>query len=500
MRRLPLPLLTTLLLTAAPDAARAEEYRLRVDARFQSVGFRGVSLDSIPAADAVVGESGGLETPDGIAVRCPPGSAHCFFFRPGERQRVSPMVTTTDLAYWGFGVPGLSLRASSRVSAEAGGANEWPGTDPAMQLLVGYLDYAGRRVGARLGRLQEPTRLGLVGYDGGRGELRLREGRICAGVYGGWGLARASALPPTSPSVDPLDDFRPRERQHLFGSDLRVSAAGTETVLLYQREVDPRADDFVSERVGAESRWLAPLGLTASAGADYDVAAGFWGSAETRVSWSGSGLVDAAAVGARRYRPHFDLWTIWGMFSPVPYRALSGDVSLRPLGELRVGLRGETWDFEDTGAHAPLVQSEDRGWRWSAVAEWAPASSWSWRAGLHQEFGPGASSLGYQAGATYALEHGSIGLDASYLRRPLEFRYDESRAWTWGATAAHDLAQSLRLSADFRLATESRERPDAAAFDWNQARASIAATWAFGSAAGRSVPPAVLRIPSSPRR
>ncbi|MGQ0719990.1 MAG: hypothetical protein ACT4PE_00310 [Candidatus Eiseniibacteriota bacterium] len=499
MRLPPFPLLTVLLLTAAPGGARAEEYRLRVDARFQSVGFRGVSLDSIPAADAVVGESGGLETPDGIAVRCPPGSAHCFFFRPGERLRVAPVVTTTDLTYWGFGVPGLSLRASSRFAGEAGDANEWPGTDPAVQLLVGYLEYADSRVGARAGRLQEPTRFGLVGYDGGRGEVRARAGRIRAGLYGGWGLARASALPPTSSSLDPLDDFRPRERQHLFGTDVRVSVAGTETVVLYQREVDPRADDLVSERVGAESRWTAPLGLVASAGADYDVAAGYWGSGETRLAWSGSGLIDAAEVGARRYRPHFDLWTIWGMFSPVPYRAISGDIGLRPRSELRIGLRGETWDFENTGAHAPLVRSEDDGWRWSALAEWTPEPPWRARAGLHQEFGPGASSLGYQAGVDYALAHGSVGLEASYLRRPLEFRFDESRVWTWGAAVERDLLRSLRLSADLRLVSESRERPDAAAFDWNQTRVSLAATWAFGSATGRPVPPAVLRIPSRPR-
>jgi hypothetical protein len=492
-------LTSTLLLLAAPPQAPADNFRIRVDSRVQSVAFRGVSLDSIPLADVVVGAGGGLETPDGIAVRCPPGSVNCYFFRPGQRRRVEPWVTTADLTYWGFGVPGLSLRASSRITAESGDANEWPGTDPAAQLLVGYLDYAGSRVAARLGRLQELTRFGSVGFDGARAEVRAFDRRIRAGAYGGWGLAGATALPATSPTLDPLDDFRPERRQHLVGTDVRVSCAGTETLVLYQREVDPRADDFVSERVGAETRWSAPLDLTLTAGADYDVASGFWGSAESRVSWSGSGLVDAASAGVRRYRPHFDLWTIWGVFSPVPYRAASGDVGVRPRGDLRLRLRGETWDYEDTEANAPLVRTEDGGWRWSATWDWTPTASWSARGGLHQEFGPGASSLGYHGGVDHGFERASVGLDVSYLRRPLEFRFDEARVWTWGLRAGHDVGGALRLSADVRLISESRERPDAAAFDWNHARASLAATWAFGSETGRPVPPAVLRIPSSRR-
>ena len=39
-----------------------------------------------------------------------------------------------------------------------------------------------------------------------------------------------------------------------------------------------------------------------------------------------------ALVGARQYRPHFDLWTIWGAFSPVPYHAVNGSVWVRPVG------------------------------------------------------------------------------------------------------------------------------------------------------------------------
>ena len=42
-------------------------YRVRIDTRYQSVAYRGVQLDSILAADAVVGAEGGWETTDGFA-------------------------------------------------------------------------------------------------------------------------------------------------------------------------------------------------------------------------------------------------------------------------------------------------------------------------------------------------------------------------------------------------------------------------------------------------
>jgi hypothetical protein len=36
----------------------------------------------------------------------------------------------------------------------------------------------------------------------------------------------------------------------------------------------------------------------------------------------------SATIGARHYRPFFDLWTVWGVFSPVPYNGVSGSVSV----------------------------------------------------------------------------------------------------------------------------------------------------------------------------
>src|SRR6266513_3423515 len=90
--------LALLVLCASPLAAQG--YRLRLDGRFQAVGYRGVQLDSIPVTDTIAGPGGGPTTPDGFAVRCPSGALYCLFFRPGAVPRGAPFVTTADASLW----------------------------------------------------------------------------------------------------------------------------------------------------------------------------------------------------------------------------------------------------------------------------------------------------------------------------------------------------------------------------------------------------------------
>ena len=200
-----------------PVAASAQGYRLRVDARVQGAAYRGVTLDSILASDTVPGPGGGPQTPDGYAVSCSGVSGYCTFFRPGPRQRGGPFVTTADLSVWGLGVQGLSVRVTARAGADLGSSNVWPGTDPAVQLLEGYAEYATARYTAQLGRQTVVTRFGVSGVDGARLVVRPGLRGLELSGYAGWGLARASALPVTSPALNPLDDFQPRQRQIVAG-------------------------------------------------------------------------------------------------------------------------------------------------------------------------------------------------------------------------------------------------------------------------------------------
>ncbi len=477
-----------------PVDAAEHGYRFRVESSLQSVAFRGVQLDSLPVTDLVTDADGSLFTPDGIAVRCAPGDSMCTFYRPGPIRRGAPWVNRAVGSLWGPGPAGLRAHVDVRWATDFREEETWPGTDPGGQLLEAYLEYAVPVVRARAGRLHEVTRFGFVGYDGGRVEVRWAKARLAASTYGGWSLARGTTVGVDDAALNPLDDYRPSERHTVIGGDLRVNTVRADARVLYQREVDPRTDQFVSERAGAELSVAGPWGLFASGGVDRDLALDEWGTAEGRVGRRDDGIVRHVAVGARRYRPHFDLWTIWGAFSPVAYHSTFAEADAAPHETLTLGGRIERWDYDDTEADAPLVATEDDGWRWTLRGALQLPGGWQLGSAAHQEFGAGASSRGGEGSVTRRFARGSATLYGGWLQRPLEFRFDEAEVTTWGGRGVLDVTDAFSLAGDVRLVDESRDRPDAAAFDWDQVRVGLRAIWKFSSG-DRSVPAAVLRMP-----
>jgi len=477
--------------------APAQGYRLRVDTRVQVAAYRGVVLDSIALGDTVTGPGGGPYTPDGFAVNCVASDPYCRFFRPGPIVHAAPVTTTADLTLWGLGVPGLSIRATGRVAGDLSSADNWPGTESHVQLLEGYAEYSGEHVTAQLGRQAIPTRFGFTGFDGGRVGYRTGPQGLEISAYGGWGLARGAALPVTSPALNPLDDFQPRERQLVAGGFAGWASAPLDARLSYLREVDPSVDYFVSERVGLDVAVRPHPGWTLTGGADYDVAAGWCGSAEATLGYTTPGGRVAATAGVRRYRPHFDLWTIWGAFSPVPYRALQGSLSVAPAAGLRVRLRGERYEFDNSETATPLVTFEANGWRFAWGATYTPWAGWTVDGGYHSEFGPGASSRGFEGAVTYApTERIAVSIQAASLDRPLEFRFDQSSLQLYGVEALYRPSPRVSFQLDASRYVEDRKRPDAAAFDWDQLRLNARVVVLFGSGADfANLPPAVRRMP-----
>ena len=129
-------------------------------------------------------------------------------------------------------------------------------------------------------------------------------------------------------------------------------AAPADVRVDYLREVDPRSNYFVSERVGLQGT-LRPLrGLTVAAGADYDLASGWWGSAEASLAYAYKFVY--ARLGARRYRPHFELWSIWAAFSPVPYHAADASLTVTAGSQLQLRARYERYEFEPADVSTPL--------------------------------------------------------------------------------------------------------------------------------------------------
>jgi hypothetical protein len=383
-----------------------------------------------------------------------------------------------------------------------GASDPWPGTDPAGQLLEGYAQYAARAFTIGVGRQTVISRLGFTGFDGGQVALRSTRHGVEVTGYGGWGLWRGSVLPVTSSALNPLGEYRPPERTLVAGGSAAWTTARFDARLVYQREVDPSVDYFVSERAGVDAAIRPFRGVSITGGADYDLAEGWWGSAEGALGYAApSGRVNVK-VGVRRYRPHFDLWTIWAAFAPVPYTATGGSVEVTPLRHLQVHMTGEYYAFPDAAVATPLVSVESTGWRFSWDGIYTLAQRWALRAGYHAQFGPGAASRGFDGGVSYSSGNLlTFGLQGSTLDRPLELRYDDASVQIYGAYAHYQPSPRVRVELDASRYMEDRQRPDAAGFSWNQTLVSARVVLAFASGADRQgVPPAVERMPTGAER
>ena len=482
-------------LAGAATAASAQDYRLRVDTRLQVVAYRGLTLDSIPVIDTVSTPGEGPRSPDGFAVQCSTADPYCWFFRPGPTQRGAPATTNVDLTMWGLGVTGLSAHASGRVGVDFADPDRWPGTDPAVQLLEGYAEYARPTWVGRLGRQIITSRLGTTGVDGGTLVWRDRRRRFEAQGVLGWGLARGSVLPVTSPALNPLDDFQPVHRAIVAGAGAGWRGRGADVRVDYLREVDPGTDHFVSERVALQGNAVPWRRFQVSAGADYDMAAGWWGSAEAAVAYQEEGL--RVSLGARRYRPHFELWSVWPAFSPVPYHGVNASFSAKTTRHITLRGRLELYRFDAAAAATPLVDVEDAGWRWEFGGTVTPARAWTVDAAWRREFGPGAATTGGSATVTYApTPRLALTLLGAAVTRPLELRFNEALVRTWGVDAEFRASDRLRVGATASGITEDHDRPDAGAYDWGQLRIAARVVLLFGSGADlRGLPPAIRLLP-----
>jgi hypothetical protein len=485
----PLALLAGVALAAFPARGGAQHFRVRMDARAQAVSFRGIESDSILAALVVPSPSGGRETPDGHAARCGAGP-YCFFSRPGPVLRGVPVTTSASAVLWGLGVEGLALHATGRLVADLGRDEVWPGTEPLAQLIEGYLEYRRAAIVARAGRQLVSSRLEPIGFDGAWLRARWDRAALELTGYGGWGLGQAAVVPATSPALDPLDEWRPRDRQLVAGAEVAWVYRDVDARAEYRREIDPLDDYFVSERAAASIG--ARLGaIRATTGLDYNLAEARIGNADVALTYLDPRF--SITVGARRYRPYFSLWTLWGAFSPVPYNAAHASAEVRPTRWLTVHARGERYRYEDADAATALVPTlEDRGWRANAGAKATLGPQVSLEASYGLEHGPGASgrfvdgSLTWTPDSRYAFD-----LYGGTMARPLELRYYDATSKWIGGRAQWQLGLQRRLWTDIAFMADERERPDAGASSLDQVRIRAGLSVTMGSGADRApLPPA----------
>jgi hypothetical protein len=233
-----------------------------------------------------------------------------------------------------------------------------------------------------------------------------------------------------------------------------------------------------------------------AAGSEYDLSNEWFGTSELTLGYTGRSL--SASAGVRQYRPFFPLWTIWGVFSPSPYRAANGTIRISPLRRVQLTATTEYFRFAETETETPLVQVDHDGWRTGISAAFAPSDQWRFAAGYRLEYGPGASSDGFDASATWHRGPLTLSAYGAVLTRPLEFRLSQSELVVLGADAVWQAQSRLRLALGAAHYAETRDRPDTEAFDWDQLRLHARITWLIASAPDAlPLPPAIRRTPVS---
>jgi hypothetical protein len=498
----PLNALAVAFVLLVPGGLTAQQYRVRLDTRLQSLEYRGWQRDSIAATDVVAGPGGGFATPDGYAVTCVAGQSVCTFYRPQPSQDAVPVVSTADVSVWDLGLPGLRLYGRARLGVDLVDPDGWPGMPPPLQLVEAFAEYAASAWSAQAGRLYQTSRLGFTGFDGARAHARVLGGALSASAYGGWGLAWGTALPLNSPTLNPLGEFRPSERHLIFGGDLGWAAGPARGRVLYEREIDRGPDHLIAERVGGDVQVRVTPQVSVTGGADYDLAYGQLGTAELSATLGIPRWKTSLTVGGRRYRPYFELWSIWAAFSPVPYHAWFAGVTVTPLPRLQVRGRAERYDFDGANAANPLAPVEKGGWRTSLGATWRQSASLIVMADYSFEDGPGAGTVGLD-GSVFWQPFARLGLRGSVvnLQRALELRFDDASVWLYSAEADLSVVDEVRLFGGATLWDESHDRGDAAAFSFTSLRAHAGMRLTFGSRADRpTLPPAILRIPEGGER
>ena len=462
-----------------PGVASAQGYRARIDVRSQSVRYRGWQIDSILATDAVLAPSGGPATADGFAVQCVPGDPYCFYYQAGPVRHAVPFSTTATATAWGLGVSGLSAHGSVRLLTDLTGDHYWPGTEPPVQLLEAYAGYTRRWFSGKAGRVIEANRLGVTGFDGVRLAAMTLRRRLAIVGYGGLGLGRSSLLPINNDRLNPFNEFQLSERQWVAGGNVGWTSRYVDADVGYERQVDRTTNFFISER-GSIAAVIRPVNRFSLRGSvQYDFGYGRVGVADATANWS-SRMV-SAAVGWRRYAPTFQLWQIWAAFNTIPYNAATGSIWIGPWKGLRFTARGEVYQYDDNRLSSPLVTIETSGWRSRLGASYT-YRQFNLGMGYSADFGPGSSSSGWDAQFGYhPAERWQFTLNGGRFVRPLEYRFDESKVKFVGVDASYRIPQHVQFRVRADYYDENRDRPDAAAFTWDQTRLSADVTFYLSS-------------------
>lgn len=406
-------------------------------------------------------------------------------FAAAERTSATPLTQDLELSAWGLGIAGLRAYGLLRFRGALGAELIWPRSDDHFDALWGFLELERPAYRVRLGRQQRAGGLGFYAFDGALATWRARPA-LRFEAYGGRGLARGFLEPLNSPEIRSLDPLRPDEGTILVGASAwGAPLEGSSVAASWQREILSDRSGLVSERVALDAQLpLGPL-LVASGFLDGDLAAGAVGRARlaAQVRLPRRGFVELEVF---RYRPIFDLTTIWGVFSPEGHAgaAVHARVGVSPVVSLTGSLTHRRYRaVTETTPFLPGVGNTATqlalGARWTAGDLAADAS---WR--LHTGFGGAQSGGDLHVAWQPADAAWRAGLLANAFQEEEQFRVADGTVYGLGADARAAITPRLELRAELMRWWHGRGEGDAG-LDWGQTRGLLAVSWTFGASADR---------------
>lgn len=477
-----------LLVSGVAPAAHAEAQSVRVtgSTNVRVVQVRPLVRDSVPADE--VGGSGLLrQTADGRVVRCVVGDSFCRGTRPADPVSTIPAVQDLEVSAWGFG-EGMRGYAHLRGRAAWGGNPDlWPRADQTLDVLAAYGEMDRERVRVRLGRQWTTSGLGFYNFDGLALTVRPVPGLAVDGQVGR-SLVRGLNEPRTGSALAAIEELAPIEPGLMLSGQVRYRpSARLALSALYHR-------DIRDDRAGLYSELARADGVVRFGDASLEAAleANLAGGAlnEARLRFRAPPVHSTAATAEiRRYRPYFELWTIWGAFSPVGFDEARLDLTwARAPGDLIVRGEASYRSYHDTGMPTGVGRFRTDGWGVGASANWSPAEAWRVEGGYRMEVGFGAARSEGHGGVHRTLgDRGHVAVRGLAFQRLYEFRLDHGIVLGLGAEGGLQLQERVRAVANL-AAYRHVNRDDRRDMDWTQFRAGFGVRWTVGAEPGRSRP------------
>jgi hypothetical protein len=479
MRGRPLAVLSSVLAifaVGAPAAAAAQFVRIQGSTSIRYAEVRPLVRDST-AAETVEGTGLLRQTSEGRVVRCVVDDAFCRGTRPGESVSTLPIMQDIDVSAWGFG-QGIHLHAQMRGRTGLGGdPTLWPRADKAFDLLAGYAEVDRERFRLRAGRQWNASGLGFYNFDGVLLGLRGASGWSLDG-YVGRSLVRGLNESRTSGALEAVEELAPEKPGVLLGVQARYRPnPNLALTALYHR--DMRLDRVALYSEVAAASGVYRIGQSSFEGAlELDVATGSLNEARLRLRSPPFHRMSLNAE-VRRYRPYFELWTIWGAFSPVGFDEARLTLTGVAPGGLLLRGEGSYRSYEEAGDGLGGFRTD--GWGLGGTATWSPEPRWRVEGGYRLEVGFGASRSEAHTGVVRRIgDLGFVAVRGLGFQRLHEFRLEHGTVVGIGADA------SLRLSDRARMVggvTGYRHIYKGAApdMDWNQLRGNLVLRWTVGS-------------------